>query len=42
MEFVTDAQKNMANDVLKDAVAKIKKSETVEDAKQAMDEIVCS
>lgn len=38
MEFVTDAQKNMANDVLKDAVAKIKKSETVEDAKQAMDE----
>lgn len=38
MEFVTDAQKNMANDVLKDAVTKIKKSETVEDAKQAMDE----
>lgn len=38
MDFVTDAQKNMANDALKDAVAKIKKVETVEDAKQAMDE----
>lgn len=38
MDFVTDAQKNMANDALKDAVAKIKKAETIEDAKQAMDE----
>lgn len=38
VEFITDAQENMAKAALEDATTKIKKSKTVDEAKSALDE----